>query len=140
MTPEALILLEKQLDNYPTILGFLNDRQISSASLMTPQGIATLTSQIHSDPAMINEAFSFLDCASVFHTVFGKGGLTFIDTIINQAARIRVLEDPELVIDPSKVQDHFTTSATDWWKLMQANPALRAVFVIAVLKNFFCRP
>lgn len=139
--PEMLVLLEKQLDNYPAIMEFVKGRDIISSTLMTPQGVATLAAEAHSNDRLVKESFAFLDSVALLSTFFSdnQSSICFIDQMLIKSAQFRTPPNPRMVVGSDSLNDHLVGNSKEWLELIHCNPPLQAIFVVSTLMKLFFR-
>lgn len=137
VNPEILLVLEKELDKYPTINTFLNNSNHSSGSLLTTSGLELIDSSVVGDLTMASECFSFLDTVSLLSMCYSGSATTFSHSLLEAVCNTRVIQNSKMCSSAAALTNHTANNIEEMMALMDNNPTVCAVVIFSILKRLF---
>jgi hypothetical protein len=96
INPEMLLLLEKEIDKYPSMTKCLDTLNMTSGGILTTTGIEMVSKAISSDLTVVTECFAFLDVIDFLCMFYSGDPDVFVTRMVTVLAASRALPKPEL--------------------------------------------
>lgn len=137
INPEMLLVLEKEVEKYPTMLKYLSDNNLNSAALLSTGGVASAANTVNGDLTLVTECFAFLDTVDFLAMFFTSEPDAFTSRFINSIAASRVVPKPALCAMKTGVDTYTVTKKEDFIDMLENNRPLMALVFFSIIKNLF---
>lgn len=137
VNPEVLLLLEKEVEKYPAINDFLDKYRMNSGDLLTTNGIAEIDFVLSSSAELLAECFTFLDALKLYGMMFSASADTLTTDLMRSICKTRSLPQPKFCTNAAILGPFISESSEALEDMMDNNPHLCAIVIMAVLKKMF---
>lgn len=136
-SPELLMILERQLDRYIAMAGFIKTSELTSGVIMSSPGIQMVERACSMDTHLVTECYSFLDALALLELVYACGEVRFAEEIIARCVGERQVRNKELLMNPEIVREFVTDDVSALHGVFRENIPLTALFIYSVLHSLF---
>lgn len=137
INPEMLLLLEKEAEKYPAMIGFLDKHNLSTGFLLSTHGIALIDSALHTDSNLVVECFTFLDTLAFYDVFYTAPGSSLAATLLQSLSVLRAIPDAKMVTNPAAVAEYTTNSLEDLQAMLLNNKPILALVILSIVRRIY---
>lgn len=137
INPEMLLLLEKEIDKYPSMTKCLDTLNMTSGGILTTTGIEMVSKAISSDLTVVTECFAFLDVIDFLCMFYSGDPDVFVTRMVTAMAASRALPKPELCGIRVAVDSYTVSKPEDLVQLLENNRPVMALIFFSIIKRLF---
>jgi hypothetical protein len=137
INPEVLLLLERETEKYPAMVGFLAQHNLSTGSLLSTRGVSLVDAGIHSDTNLVVECFTFLDTLAFFDAFYTQPNSSLSGYLLETLAVLRTTPEPKMVTNTAAIAEYTTNNLDEMRALLRNNQPILALTILAILRTVY---
>lgn len=137
INPEMLLLLEKEIDKYPSMTKCLDTLNMTSGGILTTAGFEMASKTISGDLTVVTECFAFLDVVDFLCLFYCGDPDVFVTRLVTAMAATRALPKPELCGIRGAVDSYTVKKPEELVELLENNRPIMALVFFSIIKRLF---
>jgi hypothetical protein len=132
---EMLVLLEQQMNNFPLIRGYVNNKNLTPSVIFLPQTLKEISENNNLD--LFLECLNMLDMVKFYSGVLYSDTEYFTNKVINVITDNRTVENINYCINKDMYDDFIFSTKEDAKGFILNNKALIAIYLYSLLSLIF---